>query len=247
MARSGSLVAFVVAFVVAFALAACSAPVAGSAPEARTTLTGTYFGDPTLLPMAVSLLVAEPEAAPLAPMPAQVVEVAPGVHAIATTVVPESGAFLVDLPLASELPDVLRVPAPDAIVGALPAGCAVVASSATVRVTPFEIASSLGPNLVAGFTAAGPRILVLTPNTVNWADPGLDALTLLGWVHAEAPVSFATSGTCADASLELVVDLDLERGWNRIGMRIEGLGGGLRRVSIALDDGSLLVLGPLGG
>lgn len=243
MARSGSLVAFVVAF----ALAACSAPAAGSAPEARTTLTGTYFGDPTLLPMAVSLLVAEPEAGPAALAPSQVVELTPGVHAIATTVVPQSGAVVIDLPLASELPDVLRVPAPNAVVGALPAGCTVAASSATVRVTPFEIASTFGPNLVGGFTAAGPRILLLTPTPVNWADPGLDALTLLGWVHAEAPVSFATSGTCADASLDLTVDLDLERGWNRIGMRIDGLSGGPRRVAIALDDGSLLVLGPLGG
>lgn len=243
MARPGSLFALVVAF----ALAACSAPGAGPAPEARTTLTGTYFGDPSLLPMAVSLLVAEPGVATWALASAQVVELVPGVHAIATTVVPASGAFTVDLPFASELPDVLRVPAPDAIGGELPAGCTIAVSNATVRVTPFEIASTLGPNLVGGFTDAGPRALILTPTPVNWADPGLDTLTLLGWVHADAPVSFATSGTCADASLDLVVDLDLERGWNRIGMRIDGLGGGLRRVTIAIDDGELLVIGPLGG
>lgn len=233
-------------------LTACAAPGSDPVPETRTTLIGAYVGDPALLPMAVSLVVAEPEAgpmavpagAPTAPGPSQVVELVPGYHALATTILPESGAFELDLPFASELPDALRVPAPDVPVGALPAGCTVQASSATVRVTPFEMASPIGATLVYGFTPAGPRILALTPSVVNWADPALDTFTLLQWVHADGPAAFVSVGTCSSASLDYVVDLELARGWNRVGLRFDVLGGGRSARTIAIDDGALVFVSP---
>ena len=194
MARCGSACALVLLI----ALTACAAPGSGPAPEARTTLTGTYFGAPTLLPMAVSLVVIEPAAAP------------------------------------------------DAPAGTPPAGCTVQASSATVRVTPFEVASPIGANLVYGFTPTGLRLLALTPNVVNWADPGLDTFTLLAWVHADGPVAFTSTGTCSTASLDFAVDLELAPGWNRVGVRYDVLGGGRSARTVAIDDGALVVVGPFG-
>ncbi|MDF1523779.1 MAG: hypothetical protein P1P87_13305 [Trueperaceae bacterium] len=234
------------------ALTACGVPGTDPAPETRTTLSGAYVGDPALLPMAVSLVVVEPEAGPTA-VPAgappalgtsQVIELAPGRYALATAILPENGAFELDLPFASELPDALRVPAPDAPAGVLPAGCTVQASSATVSVTPFEVTTPLGANLVYGFTPAGPRILALTPSVVNWADPALDTFTLLQWVHADGPVTFVSVGTCSTASLDYVVDLELARGWNRAGRRFDVLGGGRSARTIAIDDGALVFVSP---
>ena len=225
-------------------LSACAAPGSGPAPAGRTTVSGVYVGDPTLLPMAVSLIVAEPDAAPLALTPAQVVELAPGLHVLATTVLPASGALQLDLPFADELPDAVRVPAPGVLGGDLPDGCTVQASSATVRVTPVEMATPLG-NFV-GFTPLGPRALALTPSLVNWADPGLDTLTLLTWVHADGPVAFTSAGTCSTATLDVVVDLELARGWNRVGFRIDVLGGGRSARTLANDDGELVFVSLLG-
>lgn len=225
-------------------LSACAAPGSGPAPEGRTTLSGAYVGDPALLPMAVSLTVREPDVPPLALAPSQVIELAPGVHALATTVLPESGAFELDLPLATQLPDALRVPAPDAPTGVLPPGCSVQASSTTVRVTPIEVASPIGANLVYGFSPVGPRLLALTPSVVDWADPGLATFTLLAWVHADGPVAFASSGTCSTASLDFVVDLALERGWNRVGLRIDVLGGGRTARTVAIDEGAVVFVSP---
>jgi hypothetical protein len=241
MVRIGAWCAFVGALLT---LTACAAPGSDPAPEARTTFTGAYVGDPALLPMAVSLVVIEPDAAATALGPSQVVELAPGYHALATTILPGSGAFELDLPFAGELPDVLRVPAPNAPAGVLPAGCTVQASSATVRVTPFELASPIGANLVYGFTSAGPRILALTPSPVNWADPGLTTFTLLAWVHADGPVAFASSGTCSTAAIDLVVDLELVRGWNRVGLRFDVLGGGRSARTVAIDDGTFVYVSP---
>lgn len=232
------------AIVLLFAITACAAPGSGPAPEPRTTLSGVYVGDPALLPMAVSLIVSEPAAASLALAPTQVVELAPGLHALATTVLPASGALQLDLPFADELPDAVRVPAPGVLGGELPDGCTVQASSATVRVTPVEMATPLG-NFV-GFTPLGPRALALTPSLVNWADPGLDTLTLLTWVHADGPVAFTSTGTCSTATLDVVVDLELVRGWNRVGLRIDALGGGRSARTLANDEGELLFVSLLG-
>ena len=227
-------------------LSACAAPGSGPAPEPRTTLTGAYVGDPALLPMAVSLVVSEPAAAPMALAPAQVVELAPGIHALATTLVSEGGAFELDLPPAAELPDGLRVPAPEAPIGTLPAGCTVQASSATVRVTPFEVVRPIGANLVFGFTPVGPRALALTPSLVDWSDPGLATVTLLMWVHADGPVAFVSTGTCSTASLDYLVALPLARGWNRVGLRIDVLGGGRSARTVAIDDGTVVFVSQLG-
>jgi hypothetical protein len=242
MVRIGAWCAVVGSLLV---LTACATPGSDPVPETRTTLTGAYVGDPSLLPMAVSLLVEEPEAAPMALGPSQVVELLPGLHALATTVLPSNGAFELSLPFADELPDVLRVPAPDAPAAALPAGCTLQASSATVQVTPFEVTSPMGANLVYGFTPTGPRPLALTPSVVNWSDPGLNTFTLLMWVHADGPVAYATTGTCSTAAIDLVVDLELARGWNRVGLRYDVLGGGRSARTIAIDDGSFVYVSPL--
>ncbi len=228
------------ALVLLLTITACAEPASGPAPEERTTLSGAYVGDPTLLPMAVSLTVRVPNVPPLASAPSQVIEVGPGVYALATTVLPESGAFELDLPLASELPEALRVPAPDATVGVLPPGCSVQASSTTVRMTPIEVASPVGTNVVYGFSSVGPRLLALSPSVVDWADPGLATFTLLSWVHADGPVTFASSGTCSTTSLDYVVDLALERGWNRVGLRSDVLGGGRTARTVAIDDGAVV-------
>ncbi len=232
------------ALVLLLTITACAAPAVGQAPEPRTTVSAVYVGDPALLPMAVTLIAAESGAAPMALVPAQVVELTPGIHALATTLLPATGVLELDLPFSTELPDELRVAAPDALDGPLPAGCAVAASNATARVTPFEPMSVLGPSFVYGFTIVGPGLLALTPGPVNWADPGLSSFTLLGWVHADAPVSFASSGTCSDADVDLLVDLSLVRGWNRVGVRIDVLGGGRTARTIALDEGVIVLVSP---
>lgn len=246
----------IAAIVLATILAACGAP---PPPEPEpdpepTVLEGVYIGDAASLPMAVALLALDETVLPavadggVAP---GAVELVPGVHVVGSGFVGADGEVALELLDGDALPPEVLLPAARAFVGGygaeVPVGCTIAPDDDAARATAFgvaEIVASFAPSLL-GFTPAGTETMVFTSTAVDLGTPDLNAATLITYVYADRPVAFASSSTCADALQDLTVAVDLEAGWNRVAIRLDGLAGSTVAVVFEDDPGTTLRLQPL--
>jgi hypothetical protein len=242
-----------VALALALVLAACGAPPPPTPdPEPEPFVAeGVYVGDPALLPMSVAYVAYAASVLPVAvgaEVAPNATELVPGLWVVGSTFVGTDGEVALELLDADAMPADALVPAADAFQGGfggdVPLGCTVAPDDAEARVTAFGFGGSVvTPGLVA-FTPSGIGQLVFTTTAVDLSDPGLTAVTLVAFVHADRPVALTSSGTCVDADQALTVDVDLEAGWNRVALRLSDLDAPVATVVIEDDAGTALRLQP---
>lgn len=253
--RSSRFVALPLAApILALVLGACGAPTPAPVPEPYVAR-GVYVGDPSLLPMAAALLAPDVSVLPLDHDAASVAdagvaplatELVPGWWVVGTAFVGTEGEVALELLDAEAMPTEALVAAGEAFRGgfggSVPVGCTVAPTDPAARVTAFGLAGPVLTPVLYGFTSGGPEVLVITTTAVDLSDPALSAATFVAYVHADRPVRYATSGTCADATQTLTVAVDLEAGWNRVALRLSSLPAPGAVVVIEDDAGTGTVL-----
>lgn len=180
-------------------------------------------GAPPAVGAALSLLDSSP---PVVTSLSTVIDIGSGLYSGPVSPMNSDGTVVVKLPLGSDLPDETFATASEFLYNLEGvAGCSLVASAPTVRVTEagFEIVTVPGVIL---YTADGSIVAMATNMPIDLGTPPepevLADLEFLTWVFAEAPVSINTSGAgCATATPAVGVDIDLAQGWNRLAWSLE--------------------------
>ncbi len=237
MARARPLLAFV-------GLVAIAGCTAGPEAVGPTSLDVAYAGDPAGLPMAIAVVAFEPSLIVTGLEPADVAEIAVGQYVLDTAWFDRAGRLTLELPAAADLPAGLLLPAHDALrLFDLPAGCTVaVDGTATVSGFAYGPPERTSPLFVGLDGGANPQMLML-PEVVDLN--AIDGATLLTFVHADAPVTYTTQGTCTDLDVAYAVDLTLARGWNRVGIAVSNVAtADPLGVAIAIEPGTGLFAHP---
>ncbi len=237
MARARSLLAFVGLV----AMVGCT-----TGPEAvgPTPLDVTYAGDPAGLPMAIAIVAFEPSAIVTGIEPADVAEIGGGQYVLDTAWFDAGGRMTLELPAPADLPAGLRLPAAEALrLFDLPSGCTVVVDgAATVSGFAYGPPQRTSPLFLGLDSGTNPQVFLL-PEVVDLN--AIDAATLLTFVHADAPVTYTTLGTCTDPDVAYAVDLTLARGWNRVGIAVSNIAtADPLGVAIAIEPGTGLFAHP---
>jgi len=195
-------------------VAACGAPVAPD--PGLSKIEGTVYDwpgepDPPLV-LSVGMYIADDTVFSMSA--ASFVEIGPGWWAGAFAGVADDDFVL--LPPGEEgLPDGVLVPAEDALVNVVGAGCDLDVEPAGVKLSVTAL-SLLPIPLLVGLTPDGIVFMLTTDGPVVEEDD-IDDATLLTWVFADGPVTLTTDDDCSFA-----VDLSLRQGWNQVGWRGEG-------------------------
>jgi hypothetical protein len=236
---------YVAALALAALLAACGAPPPAADPG-PFQVAGVYVDDPLALPMAVVVLAVDLDVAPVgvaadAPVATSASEFAPGYYVVASGVIGQNGDLELTFVDADEVPDAVLAPAAEAFVGAfgasLPAGCTVVADDPTARAVAFGLGGPGTLPITIGFTPDGIAPLLFATSTLG---PAPTTATLILYAFADRPVALTSTGTCVDGDQDLSVDVELAAGWNRVALRLVGLGAPPVDVVVEDDAGSAL-------
>ena len=211
----------VVSLLLALTVAACTAPTAPI--DTSCSVRGVAHAldtDPTLTPLALSLLLVRDDALNGAGIDASAfTDIAGTFYLGPASPVAPNGSFELDFPPGADVPTATLVSADDFVYEArlLPT-CALDASDAGASVSvvslPLLMLSVPG---IATYTIDGVLAAVITtePIDLDATDPlaGIDFVT---WVYATRAVDVASGAGCATDSFDLAVDVSLRKGWSQL-------------------------------
>ncbi|MBX3143649.1 MAG: hypothetical protein KF813_07835 [Trueperaceae bacterium] len=204
-------------------LAACSQEPSGPRQHEEPGTVFGHAGAPTP-PLAMALLLVDPEDAFISLSPESLIEVVEGVYVGEVSAIGTDGEVTLRFPDAADIPSTLLRPAESLAYTASSFGftCNLEASDPTARVTAIGVESLIFYAGVVFFTVEGaaPGIVLADDSPFPPPSPSAAAsMRFQTWTYANKPVSIVSDPEfCGDPTdpPTLKVDVDLTEGWNRL-------------------------------